>query len=454
MAFLASASKRQRSEVKLSELSASEKIEFQKAKMTEVHNWIKTGTVSKILRNQVPPSQILRCRWILTWKPVDTSPDESNQQRKATKAKARLVILGYLDPKLEDLPRDSPALGRNSKMLLLQLIASKGWQLRSFDIEAAFLQGKPQADRTLAIEPMSELIEALQLATNEVCKLEKGAYGLIDAPYQWYQAISEELQRLGFSQSPFDPCQFILRHPQTGHLEGALGLHVDDGIFWGSDYFVEKLTQLEKKYPFGSKKIKQFTFTRIEMDQLPNGTITMKQSTYVRAIDPIKIPMERRQQPDSKITEEERQSLQGLIGSLQYAAVHTRPDLSSRFSMLQSSINSATINTLISANQALHEAKKYHDTTIQIQPSPIEDFRFLAFSDASFASKANPSSHTGSMIMGTHRSIRDNVSCPVSPLSWGCQKIQRVVTSTLAAETVSLNTVPSVMDALMLGLDA
>ena len=165
MAFLASASKRQRSEVKLSELSASEKIEFQNAKMTEVHNWIKTGTVSKILRNQVPPNQILRCRWILTWKPADTSPDESNQQRKATKAKARLVILGYLDPKLEDLPRDSPALGRNSKMLLLQLIASKGWQLRSFDIKAAFLQGKPQADRTLAIEPVSELIEALQLAT-------------------------------------------------------------------------------------------------------------------------------------------------------------------------------------------------------------------------------------------------------------------------------------------------
>ena len=441
MAFLASAAKRQRSEVKLSELSAAEKLEFQKAKMTEVNNWIKTGTVSKILRNQVPPNQILRCRWILTWKPIDSNPEENNQQGKATKAKARLVILGYLDPKLEDLPRDSPTLGRNSKMLLLQLIASKGWQLRSFDIKAAFLQGKPQADRTLAIEPVSELIEALQLATNEVCKLEKGAYGLIDAPYQWYQAISEELQGLGFSQSPFDPCQFILRHPQTGHLEGVLGLHVDDGICGGSDYFGEKLMQLEKKYPFGSKKIKQFTFTGIEMDQHTNGTITMKQSNYVRAIDPIKIPMERRQQADSKITEEERQALRGLIGSLQYAAVHTRPDLSSRLSMLQSSINSATINTLISANQALHEAKKYHDTTIQIQPIPIEDFRFLAFSDASFASKSNPSSHTGSMIMGTHKSIRENVSCPVSPLSWGCKKIQRVVTSTLAAETVSLNAV-------------
>ena len=76
---------------------------------------------------------------------------------------------------------------------MLQLIASKGWQLQSFDICATFLQGKPQTDRVLAIEPVEELVEALQLATNQVCKLEKGAYGLIDAPYQWFLSISEEL---------------------------------------------------------------------------------------------------------------------------------------------------------------------------------------------------------------------------------------------------------------------
>ena len=64
MAFLVSAAKRQRSEVKLTNLTAAEKLEFQKAKRNEVENWIKTGTISKILRNQVPHDQILRCRWV------------------------------------------------------------------------------------------------------------------------------------------------------------------------------------------------------------------------------------------------------------------------------------------------------------------------------------------------------------------------------------------------------
>ena len=241
MAFVVSAAKRQRSEVKLSTLNPEEKRQFHQAKMAEIQTGIKTGTITKILRNQVPREQILRCRWVLTWKPVDPNPKDIASESQRTKAKARLVILGYLDPKIEELPRDSPTLGRNSKMLLLQLIAPVGWQLRSFDIRSAFLQGKPQPDRTLATEPVTELIQALQLSTDEVCTLEKGAYGLIDAPYQWYLAISEKLVTLGFVQSPFDPCQFVLRHHETGKLEGILGLHVDDGICGGSQYFSQKI---------------------------------------------------------------------------------------------------------------------------------------------------------------------------------------------------------------------
>ena len=441
MAFVVSAAKKQRAEVKLSTLTNDEKEQFQKAKESEVQNWIKTGTISKILRDKVPYDQIIRCRWILTWKPIDDPDENQVKQGRTTKAKARLVILGYLDPKLEELPRDSPTLGRHAKMLLLQLIASKQWDLQSFDIRAAFLQGKSQPDRTLAVEPVPELIQSLQLRSNEVCKLEKGAYGLVDAPYLWYLAITEALAKLGFSQSPFDPCLFLLRHPNTGNLEGVLGLHVDDGICGGTPYFQQKLDALEKQYPFGTKKHRNFTFTGIEMNQMPDGTITMNQSTYVKKINPISINNERRTQPEEKVTEAERQDLRALVGSLQYASVNTRPDLASRLSVLQSSINSATIATLITANQTLHEAKRYHDTTIRIQSIATEHFRFLAFSDASFASKSNPSSHTGCIIMGTHQKIKDNMSCVVNPLAWSCKKIQRVVTSTLAAETVSLNSV-------------
>jgi hypothetical protein len=223
--------------------------------------------------------------------------------------------------------------------------------------------------------------------------------------------------------------------------DGILGLHVDDGLCAGNQQFLHKLELLEKKYPCGSKRINNFTFTGIDIQQSSDGTIHLSQSKYVKAIDPIKISTDRRKQPDEKVTEDERQQLRALIGSLQYAAVHTRPDLSSRLSNLQSSINSATVENLMTANQALHEAKKHHDVTIKIQSINTNDLRFLAFSDASFASKSNPNSHTGTLIMATHKDIGNNITCPVNAISWGCKKIQRVVTSTLAAETTSLNSV-------------
>ena len=452
--LLATNAKKQRTEIKLSELTASEKAEFDKAKEAEVQNWIQTGTLSKVLRNQIPEDQILRCRWILTWKPLDPvgeSQDPNNpkkpqkmstQNQRTHKAKARLVVLGYLDPKIEEIPRDSPTLHRTSRMMLLQAIASNGWSLESFDIRAAFLQGTPQSDRVIGIEPVSEIRKAMNMSPWEVGKLNKGAYGLIDAPYLWYCALVTELNKLGFVATPFDPCLFVLRVPSTepnaGALAGVLGIHVDDGIGGGNELYQERIKLLEKKFPFGSHKTQAFTFTGIEVTQQGDNSIHLSQSAYVRKIKPIAIDVNRKTQINSTVTDKEKLALRGLIGSLQYASTNTRPDLASKLSFLQSAINSATVDTLLEGNRLLHEAKHHHDVAIVIKPIPTKDFRSMAFSDASFSSSKKPDSHSGVIIVGTHKDINENKQCPISPISWGCKKIQRVVTSTLAAESTSL----------------
>ena len=194
--LLATSEKKQRTEVKMTMLNAEERKAFEDAKESEIQNWLKTGTVSKILRSKLAPEQILRCRWVLVWKPREGIGSEhlgKGSKLQTHKPKARLVVLGYLDPKLTEVPRDSPTLGKQSKMILLQLIASMGWRLGSFDIKAAFLQGRPQSDRIIGIEPVAELTRAMQLRASEVCQLEKSAYGLIDAPYLWFQTLCEEM---------------------------------------------------------------------------------------------------------------------------------------------------------------------------------------------------------------------------------------------------------------------
>eukprot|EP00435_Cladocopium_sp_Y103_P026958 s175_g6.t1 len=438
MAFLVSAAKRQRSEVKLSQLSAHDKQLFHDAKIKEINSWLSTDTVMRVLRHQIPDSNVLRCRWILTWKPVDSSELKNKPNQNKHVPKARLVVLGYEDPQVHEIPRDSPTMTKLTRMLILQTAASMGWDIESFDIRTAFLRGSETSERVLGIEPPDEMRSHMKLKPQEILRLMKGAYGRVDAPFLWFQELKAGLEQVGFVSSPFDPCAFLLPNPQTNITEGIIGVHVDDGLCCGSQLFQAKLREVAKRFPFGSHKKRNFTFTGLRIQQQEDHSIQIDQTQYVKDINPISLSRERRSQVEAVVSEAERQSLRAVIGSLQYAAVNTRPDLCSRLSWLQSEINKATIGTLIEANRILHEAKRYSDVQVVVKPIPIQEVRFVAFSDASFASAKNPSSHQGMMIMACHSKIGQNQKSHVSPLVWHSKKIRKVAVSTLSAEAMSL----------------
>ena len=199
-----------------------------------------------------------------------------------------------------------------------------------------------------------------------------------------------------------------------------------------------KIKLLEQNFPFGSHKTSAFTCTGIEVTQQGDNSVHVRQSAYVRKIPPVPIDINRKTLNDQPVNDQEKLALTGLVGSPQYAVTNTRPDLSSKLSFLQSAINHATVETLREGNRLLHEAKRYHDVAIVIRPIPVQDFRFMAFCDAPFSSNKKPDSHAGMIIVGTHKDIANNRQCPISPIAWGCKKVQRVVTSTLAADSTSL----------------
>ena len=165
---------------------------FQGAKVKEVNSWLSTETVRKIARSQIPQDQILRSRWVLTWKPI-----EEDTTGNKHKPKARLVILGYEDPHLESLARDSPTMGRDTRTLIMQFAASSHSRIKSFDIQTAFLRGSRQDGRILGMEPPKEMRAAMDLKPWECCELLKSAYGLVNAPLLWYVELKKCIAKLG-----------------------------------------------------------------------------------------------------------------------------------------------------------------------------------------------------------------------------------------------------------------
>ena len=81
--------------------------------------WLSTNSFKPILRQKLNPDQILRSRWVLTWKDGESVDGKPAQKG----AKARLVVLGHIDPQMTNVVRDSPTLSRDSRHTILQCLA-------------------------------------------------------------------------------------------------------------------------------------------------------------------------------------------------------------------------------------------------------------------------------------------------------------------------------------------
>ena len=431
--LLATSAKKQRVEVQWRTLNDHDRQLFSKAKDKEIGAWIDHQTVKKVAKGTLPAHRIMRCRWILTWK----SPAPGTTEKRA---KARLVILGFEDPDISVVPNDAPTLSKDGKQLVLQQVASHRWTLLNFDVSTAFLKGQGDG-RPLGIHPPPELAEKLKLGSEDQCSLVGGAYGRIDAPYLWYQAFRATLEELGFLVCPLDNCVFSLvtmDQNNSPRVRGVLGIHVDDGIGGGDEYFMSIIEKLRGKYTFGAFNTGEFEFCGIHYRQWDDYSIEMCQQEYIQKIDPIHIPRPRRQEPESSVSEVERQQLRQLCGSMQYAATQTRPDICAKVGILQSRIPKAKISDLIEANRVLFEAKT-HPVSLMVVPIKPSQVAFCAFSDASFETKKGDPSRQGTIIFTTDAGMAKNQLSVICPIAWSSRKIPRVVRSTLSAEASALS---------------
>ena len=195
------AAKKTHTEVHYRQLTKQEQQEFDQAKKKELKCWIETNTVEPLLRNKIHPTRIMTSKWVLTWKEDHTSPT-------GRKPKARLLIRVFQDPDVGVVSTESPTLSRDGRMMIFQAVSSLKWELQSFDIKLRFLRGRAD-ERQLAIYPVPEFQELLNLSEEHVLLLKGNGYGRVDAPLLFYKAFRKCLGAEGFEAHPLDNCLFL-----------------------------------------------------------------------------------------------------------------------------------------------------------------------------------------------------------------------------------------------------
>ena len=375
--------------------------------------------------------RVLPSRFVITRK-----PDDRNPGRYITKA--RWCIRGYLDPDVNKLQTQSPTLSTEALALVMQLSASYGWDFGICDVEGAFLQGenlyREQGELFVELPPGG----APGIEKGSLLRIKKAVYGLIDAPREWYTALQQTMDDSGFKRSQLDTCLYYAW--EKGRLIGALAIHVDDILFTGTEQFQRSYMQkLKDKYPFKHWKINQGEFLGRYLKKNENGSISVNQNEYCMKMKTIELTRERRRERNADLTEKERSQLRGVAGALNWITTATRPDMAAATASVQQKITSAKVGDIAQANQAVAEARDHKHVTIVVQPIPMLDLSILVTADASWTSENDLKSQGAYMICATTKDVEKGHAVTVSPLKWKSQKQERAVSSTLAAELLTVS---------------
>lgn len=355
---------------------------FQEAVRTEASKWKKWCPIPVDIKRAYQIRQDrYRRRFIL--KTHCCYKNKNAGTEKELMAKCRIVALGCNHPKLAEQQHSAPTATKLGLMVRCQILASsqryepngeavvEPWQAVFADAETAFLQGKSGQTEPLFItvpdDPVFRSANDGYFAAAELWEVIGNIYGLVNAPWNWFEHVVSILLDGGFIQHPLEVCLFLW-FDRSDTLRCAILIHVDDfAITWSKYFEIEYVQksftwgswkQLVRGGPAGTYKAQQI---RIELD----GSVTITQEEFARGIESRPIPRERLA-AEPELRPEERTEVKSVVGSVLHLAGHTRIDLAAPVSLVQK--GDLTITELQEANDLAAFAQRTADIVLRIKP--------------------------------------------------------------------------------------
>ncbi|POS82088.1 hypothetical protein EPUL_006735, partial [Erysiphe pulchra] len=353
-----------------------------------------------------------------------------NKHGYLRKVKSRICVRGDLQPYSDKNTYAATLAARNFR-ILTAIIAKFDLEARSLDAINAFTN--------------ADLDEVIYVYYPEgfkspgfVLQLSKALYGLRRSPLLWQKDLSKTFKSLGLDQSSEEPCIFF----SSNFL---VFFFVDDiiVIFQKQHRKISEnfILQLKHKYDLTDRgNLSSFLGICITRDR-EQRKLWITQDAYIEKIansfnlandnihldSPFPIPPpETLAKNKNQASKEDIQYFQSLIGSTNYAAISTRPDISKYSNCLAEHMQNPTASQILLAENLISYLYSSRFLSIEYSNTPSKP-ELLVSSDAAFAD--DPETRFSSQGYVIHLFG--------GPIVWSAKRQTTVTTSSTEAELLA-----------------
>lgn len=366
----------------------SEIILWEKAIEEELEALNNMGTWEKVSKHVLKENRALPSHIILKIK--------RNENGLPERFKARVVAGGHLQVMGRDCEDVyAPVVDYSMVLLTLAISLQMNWVQDHVDVKSAFLNG--DIDRDIYVSHPYNLPSKFR--RGHVYKLRKALYGLRQSPKCWFLKLRGVLiNKLVYTQLKTDGCIFIKSHTNgTEIILTIIICYVDDIIFISSNQETQDKEILWFLREFDGTKEELHWYLAVRI-QSKRNTLEFSQRSYIRRsleeydfedINTFDTPLqanfydELMNHKDDPILIDNR--YRNMIGTLQFLANRTRPDVATAYSVL-SQYNAKPNAFLLKCIKRVYGYLKGTDEyklVYKAKQSQVLNFEF--YSDSDFA---------------------------------------------------------------------
>lgn len=402
----------------------SDRVAWEKARDSEIASLLENNTWELVTIPSDQNVNIVGSKWVFAVK--------TDELGNPIRYKMRVVAQGFSQKFGIDYNDTFAPVARISTFRLLVALAVQfDLLLDHMDVTTAFLHGDLKEKIYMKVPP------GIPKRSGQVCLLKKSIYGLKQSSRCWYQKFDYILRKLGFKNSYYDPCLYILEN--SNELVYVI-LYVDDVLIackskQKMNFIKMQLTEHFKMVDLGPVKL----FLGIRVNRIGENCISLDQGVYLNSVlkkfnmdqcKPNKIPIEIKLdhiELDKKL--EGNKPCQSAIGCLMYAMLCTRPDLCFCVNLLSryQTKNNLLVWTLI--KRVLRYVKGSLDLKLYFKKKDSDKVEILTgYADSSFADDVTTRHSTSGFFFKLFESY---------PISWSTKRQRCVALSSMEAEYIS-----------------